>query len=178
MAVYGEEARWHWKWSKVHLFIQVVNSPVQPRPVLQTTPTNVFSVACASTLAIYAFVLQYWWAPTANTAAPPRLPLFTVVNCDRRKKQGFGYNPFTCECLQNKDKCLHFHSIFIMWLKYAFIYSERQCVLFIVQQTWLTLVKRAGSYILDTTWTGLHNQLLEKRKPFWIPSAAWTTQQW
>ena len=25
--------------------------------------------------------------------APPRLPLFTVVNCDRKKKQGFGHTP-------------------------------------------------------------------------------------
>jgi len=28
MAVYGEEARWHSKWSKVHLFVQIVNSLV------------------------------------------------------------------------------------------------------------------------------------------------------
>jgi len=45
--------------------VDIRKSPVQPPPVVQTISANVFSVACA-----------------------------TVVNCDQKKKQGFGYNPW------------------------------------------------------------------------------------
>ena len=53
--------------------------------------------ACLSLLVLVLLFVHVWLCSVLAALFVyifPRLPLFTAVNCDRKKKQGFGYNPW------------------------------------------------------------------------------------
>ena len=105
MAVYGEEVRWHSKWSKVHLFIQVVKShqwihiqvvnlPVTSLGRSYRPPPRTSSLSPALQNLQFKHLFFNIDKLQLQIQLLHQLPLVTVVNCDRRKKQGFGYNPW------------------------------------------------------------------------------------